>query len=410
MYSREPNKNTTSCIPTFYLAIWVLHLDFYEFIKSRSMPKHRLNQANRIVVKLGSNVITAKNGLDLDVIDAITYQVNILMNKGIEVILVSSGAMAAGMRKLEIERRPDEIPKRQALSAIGQSGVMHAYEKSFEAYGRKIAQILLTGDDLTNRKRYLNARNTLHAIMNWKIIPIINENDTVMVEEIKLGDNDNLAAMITLLIDADFLFILTDIDGLYDKDPRQFSDAKLIPEVRKIRREIEDFAGSIPGALGTGGMLSKVRAAQKVTSAGIPMIVARGNVGNVLLDLFDGQVSGTYFVPKEGKMASRKCWIAHTLAPKGSIVIDEGAVCAIRQRGKSLLPIGVIAVDGDFEEGASVDFRTPNNEIIGVGLVNYRSSDINLIKGLRTSQIKACLGGKHYDEIIHRNNLVLKEP
>jgi glutamate 5-kinase len=374
------------------------------------MPTNRLRQAKRIVVKLGSNIITAKNGLDLDVIDAITYQVNILMSKGIEVILVSSGAMAAGMRKLKIERRPDEIPKRQAISAIGQSGVMHAYEKSFEGYGRQIAQILLTGDDLTNRKRYLNARNTLHAIMDWKIIPIINENDTVMVEEIKLGDNDNLAAMITLLMDADFLIILTDIDGLYDKDPRQFPDAKLIPEVRKIKREIEDFASSIPGALGAGGMLSKIQAARKVTSAGIPMIVARGNGGNVLLDLFDGQVSGTYFVPKEGKMPSRKCWIAHTLAPRGSIVIDAGAVCAIKQRGKSLLPIGVMAVDGDFEEGAAVDFRTPDNVIIGVGLSNYRSSDIDLIKGLRTSQIKACLGGKHYDEIIHRNNLVLKEP
>ena len=373
------------------------------------MPNQRLTDAKRIVVKLGSNVITAKNGLNLDVIGAISSQVSALINKGIEVILVSSGAMAAGMRIMEMERRPDEIPKRQAISAIGQGGVMNAYEKSFAAYDKKIAQILLTGDDLNNRKRYLNARNTLNTLMDWKIVPIVNENDTIMIEEIKLGDNDNLAAMIALLMDADFLFILTDIDGLYNKDPRQFPDARLIPKVTRIKKEIEEFASHIPGTLGTGGMLSKVQAAQKVTSAGIPMVVARGSTENVLLKLFAGQDLGTYFVPKEGKMASRKCWIAHTLAPKGSIVIDEGAVRAVKQNGKSLLPIGVVAVEGNFEEGAAVDFKTSDNEVIGVGLVNYSSSDINLIKGLKTSQIMACLGGKHYDEIIHRNNLVLKD-
>ena len=373
------------------------------------MPKNRMLHAKRVVVKLGSNVITAKNGLNLDVIKTISDQISYLMSNGIEVILVSSGAMAAGMRKMNMIRRPDEIPKRQAISAIGQSGVMNAYEKCFAVHGIKTAQILLTGDDLTNRKRYLNSRNTLHTLIDWKIVPIINENDTIMVEEIKLGDNDNLAAMITLLMDADFLVILTDIDGLYDKDPRQFTDAELIPKVKQLKKEIEDFASNIPGALGTGGMLSKIQAARKVTSAGIPMIVARGNAENILLKLFDGQSLGTYFVPKEGKMASRKCWIAHTLAPKGSIIIDEGAVCAVRQNGKSLLPIGVVAVNGDFEEGAAIDFRTADNEVIGVGLVNYSSSDIKMIKGLKTSQIKACLGGKHYDEIIHRNNLVLKD-
>lgn len=373
------------------------------------MPQQRLITAKRIVVKLGSNVITARNGLDLDVIEAISNQISSLMDKGIEVILVSSGAMAAGMRKMAMDRRPDEIPKRQAISAIGQSGVMHAYEKCFAVHDKKIAQILLTGDDLTNRKRYLNARNTLHTLMEWKIVPIINENDTIMVEEIKLGDNDNLAAMISLLMDADFLFILTDIDGLYDKDPRQFSDACLVPKVGKIQKEIEDSASNMPGTLGTGGMFSKIQAAQKVTSAGIPMIVARGNMDNVLLRLFAGEELGTYFVPKEGKMASRKCWIAHTLAPKGSIVIDEGAVRAVQQNGKSLLPIGIVTVEGNFEEGAAVDFKTSDHKVIGVGLTNYSSSDINLIKGLKTSQIKACLGGKHYDEIIHRNNLVLKD-
>lgn len=372
------------------------------------MPKQRLITSRRVVVKLGSNVITAKNSLNLEVIESISKQICTLMDKGIEVILVSSGAMAAGLRKMEMKRRPEEIPKRQAISAIGQSGVMNAYEKSFTRCDKKVAQILLTAEDLNNRKRYLNARNTLNTLIDWQVVPIINENDTIMVEEIKLGDNDNLAAMITLLMDADFLFILTDIDGLYDKDPRLHPEAELIPRVTDFKKEIEEFASEIPGTLGTGGMLSKIQAARKVTSAGIPMIVARGDKSNILLHLFAGENYGTYFVPKKEKMASRKCWIAHTLAPKGSIVIDDGAVHAVRQNGKSLLPIGVISVQGDFEEGAAVSFKTSANQIIGVGLVNYRSFDIDLIKGLKTYQIEACLGSRHYDEIIHRDNLVLK--
>ncbi|WP_300458882.1 glutamate 5-kinase [Desulfobacula sp.] len=373
------------------------------------MPKQRLITARRVVVKLGSNVITAKNSLNLEVIESISRQIGCLMDRGIEVILVSSGAMAAGLRKMGLTRRPVEIPKRQAVSALGQSGLMNAYEKTFADCDKKVAQILLTGEDLNNRKRYLNARNTLRTLIEWHVVPIINENDTIMVEEIKLGDNDNLAAMITLLMDADFLFILTDIDGLYNKDPRRFTDARLIPKVATFKKEIEDFASHIPGTLGTGGMLSKIQAAQKVTSAGIPMIVARGNTENVLLRLFEGESLGTYFVPRKERMASRKCWIAYTLDTKGSLVIDDGAVRAVRQNGKSLLPIGVVAVEGDFEEGAAVCFKTSDNEIIGTGLVNYRSVDINLIKGLKTYQIEACLGDKHYDEIIHRDNLVLKD-
>ena len=372
------------------------------------MEKHHFRHAKRVVVKLGSNVITAKNDLNMEVIETISNQISSLMRRGMEVILVSSGAMSAGMRRMKMTSRPHEIPKRQAISAIGQSGVMHAYEQSFAKNGVQTAQMLLTGDDLTNRKRYLNSRNTLQTLIDWKIVPVINENDTITVEEIKVGDNDNLAAMITLLMDADFLCILTDIDGLYDKDPRQFPDAKIIPRVEECQREIEEFASSIPGALGTGGMLSKIQAAKKVTSAGIPMIITRGNTENVLLRLFHGEDLGTYFVPRERKMASRKCWIAHTVAPKGSIVIDEGAVRAVSQKGKSLLPIGIVSVEGEFEEGDAIDFKTTGNEVVGVGLVNYSSLDIQLIKGLKTFQIKACLGDNHHDEIIHRNNLVLK--
>src|SRR3989339_317558 len=373
------------------------------------MPEQFLSHAGRIVVKLGSNVITAKNGLDLEVIDRISGQISTLMDRGLEVILVSSGAQAAGLRKMGMTVRPSEMPKRQAIAAMGQSGLMMAYENSFARRDKKVAQILLTAEDLNNRKRYLNARNALNTLIEWKVVPVINENDTIMVEEIKLGDNDNLSAMIALLMDADFLFILTDIEGLYDKDPRQFPEARLISEVTSFKKEIEAYAGDIPGTLGTGGMLSKIKAAKKVTSAGIPMILARGNVENVLLGLFEGKPQGTYFVPKTKKLARRKCWIAHTLAPKGSLVIDDGAVRALRENGKSLLPIGVVKVEGEFEEGAPVAFKTAGNEIIGIGLVNYRSSDVELIKGLKTFQIEACLGSKHYDEIIHRNNMVLKE-
>ncbi len=374
------------------------------------MPEQFLNQAKRIVVKIGSNVITAANSLNLEVIEAISNQISMLMDRGIEVILVSSGAQSAGLRKMGMTTRPTEMPKRQAIAAIGQSGLMMAYENSFEQSGKKVAQILLTAEDLNNRKRYLNARNTLNTLIEWKVVPIINENDTVMMEEIKLGDNDNLSAMIALLMDADFLFILTDIEGLYDKDPRRFSDAQLISKVTSFKKEIEEFAGHIlPGTLGTGGMLSKIKAAKKVTSAGIPMIVVKGNVKNILLRLFEGEKQGTYFVPKNKKLASRKCWIAHTIAPKGSLVIDDGAVRAVRENGKSLLPIGVVKVEGVFEEGSPVAFKTLRNETIGIGLVNYRSSDVELIKGLKTSQIEACLGSKHYDEIIHRNNMVLKD-
>lgn len=373
------------------------------------MSRHPFDTARRIVVKLGSNVITAKSGLDLSVIDSISGQISLLMDKGIEVILVSSGAQAAGLRKMGMTDRPAEMPKRQAIAAMGQSSLMMAYENSFGRRDKKVAQILLTADDLSNRKRYLNARNTLNTLIEWKVVPVINENDTIMVEEIKLGDNDNLAAMIALLMDADFLFILTDIEGLYDQDPRQFPHARLISNVVALNKEIEAYAGQIPGTLGTGGMLSKLKAAKKVTSAGIPMIVAKGTIDNVLLGLFEGKEHGTYFVPKDKKLASRKCWIAHTLAPKGVLIIDDGAVKAVCSNGKSLLPIGVVKVEGQFEEGAAVSFKTLSGEIIGTGLVNYRSSDIDLIKGLKTSQIEACLGSKHYDEVIHRDNLVLKD-
>jgi len=369
--------------------------------------KLALRNAKRAVVKVGSGVLTKDDGLNLVAVKSISKQICRLIDSGLEIILVTSGAMASGVKKVGLSKRPDEIPKRQAIAAVGQAGLIMEYEKAFGRYKKKVAQILLTGEDLSNRIRYLNARNTICTLLSWDVVPIINENDTVMIEEIQFGDNDNLAAMITLLMDADILINLTDIDGLYNKDPRTHADAKLIPLVTAIKKDIERFANDIPGALGTGGMLSKITAAKKVTSAGIPMIISNGEKPDILIKLFSGQEQGTYFVPKKERLKSRKCWIAFTLKPKGAIVIDDGAAGAILERGKSLLPSGIVGVEGEFSVGAPVEFKKGNNEILGKGLVNYSAVDIRKIMGLRSNKIKDQLGYKPYDEVIHRDNLVI---
>lgn len=364
--------------------------------------------AKRIVVKVGSGVLTEDNGLNLKALRSISRQICQLADRGLEIILVSSGAMASGIKKIGLSKRPDEIPKRQAIAAVGQAGLIMEYEKSFARYNKKVAQILLTSDDLVNRKRYLNARNTLCTLLSWQVIPIINENDTVVVEEIKFGDNDNLAAMITLLMDADILINLTDIDGLYTGDPRKNQNAELISVVTTIKKEIEKYASNIPGPLGTGGMLSKIIAAKKVTAAGIPMLIAGGEKHDILIKLFAGKEHGTFFIPKKEKLANRKCWIAFTLKPKGTIIIDDGAAAAILKSGKSLLPSGIVRVEGEFSVGAAVEFRREgNDEILGTGLVNYCASDIRKIMGLKSGKIKKYLGHKSYDEVIHRDNLAI---
>ena len=373
------------------------------------MPNSKLNLdgTKRVVVKVGSNVLTEDNGLNLKAIRSITRQIGKLIENGMEVILVSSGAMASGVKKIGLSARPDELPKRQAVAAVGQAGLMMEYEKAFDRHHLKVAQILLTSEDLSNRKRYLNARNTLNTLLSWGVVPIINENDTVWVEEIKLGDNDNLAAMITLLMDADLLINLTDIDGLFTRDPRVYPDAELIATVTHINKDTEKYAGDIPGALGTGGMISKIMAARKINSAGVPMIIAKGDKPNILLKLFSGQKHGTLFMPRQQRLTSRKCWIAYSLKPKGVIQIDDGAVNAILKNGKSLLPSGIIAVKNDFGVGAPVEFQNQRNESLGIGLVNYSAADIDKIKGLKSNRIKQVLGHKSYDEVIHRDNLAI---
>ncbi len=376
------------------------------------MNKRKLyfERARRVVVKIGSNVLTTGEGLNLKTVRGIAAEVCTLMERDLEVILVSSGAMASGVKKIGLPRRPEELPQRQAVAAVGQAGLIMEYEKAFARRQRHVAQILLTSEDLASRKRYLNARNTLNTLLGWGIVPIINENDTVSVEEIKLGDNDNLAAMITLLMDADLLIVLSDIDGLFTKDPRTHADAQLIPVVTAIGRSTEKAAGSIPGPLGTGGMISKINAARKVNAGGVPMVIAQGDKPKILTRLFAGEPHGTYFVPRKEKLTRRKCWIAFSLKPKGVLTVDAGAQAALTERGKSLLASGIVGVAGEFSVGAPVEFRTSAGQGIGVGLVNYGAADIRKIMGLRSQHFLQVLGHKPYDEVIHRDNLVITAP
>lgn len=366
------------------------------------------DQSRRVVIKVGSGVLTGTDGLNTDVIDTLSRQISTLLDSGREVLLVTSGAMASGQKKIGLSRRPDEIPKRQAIAAVGQAGLIMTYETAFARYDRKVAQVLLTGEDLnSSRRRYLNARNTLNTLLAWRVLPVINENDTVAIEEIKFGDNDNLSALITLLMDADLLINLTDIDSLYTADPRTNPDARKIGTVENINREIMKVASGMPGVLGTGGMLSKIRAARKVTAAGIPMVIAGGLGENILERLFSGEPCGTFFVPSRIRMSNRKCWIGFTLKPKGTIAVDDGAARAILQNGKSLLSGGIISVEGDFGVGAPVVLQDGNGKRLATGLANYSASDIRRIMGCHSNQIESKLGYKPYDEVIHRNNMAV---
>jgi len=370
--------------------------------------KDILSPVKRVVIKIGSGVLTTQEGLNLDVIKTLSEDIYQLIKKrGLEIILVSSGAIASGIKKMGLSQRPQSISQQQAVAAIGQSSLMLAYEEAFKRYGRKVAQVLVTRDDLTNRRRYLNTRNTLFALLNWKVIPIINENDTVVVDEIKFGDNDNLSAMIAILVEANLVINLTNIDGLFDDDPRSNKDAHLIPLVEKVTSRIEKTASSIPGTLGKGGMQSKVKAAKDAAICGIPTIIASGLKSNTMSTIFDGKEEGTLFLPQPIPMRRRKHWIAFTKLPKGRIMVDRGAENALVKKEKSLLPSGVVSVYGRFSIGDSVTIIDKEERGLAVGLVNYHSTDVERIMGLKSSEIEKTLGYKHYDEVVHKDNLVL---
>ncbi len=369
--------------------------------------KEYIKSTKRAVIKIGSGVLTRRNGLNLNVIDDLTNEMGRLLRKGVEIILVSSGAIAAGMRKAGMSKRPGSLSQMQALAAMGQSNLIMAYEQAFARHGFKAAQLLLTRDDLTHRTRYLNARNTILTLLAWKIIPIINENDTVVVEEIKFGDNDNLSAMVISLTGAQLLVNLTNIDGLYDRDPRRHDDAVLIREVEKIGPKITRAADTIPGFLGTGGMASKISAAKKAAVGGCPTIIANGLRPNILKDLFAGKARGTFFYPRKAAIGRRKQWIAFAKSPKGEITLDAGAETALVKNGKSLLPSGILSLHGRFGVGDSVILKNLHGQVVAVGMTNYNSSDLKKLVGAKSNQIESLLGYKHDDEVIHRDNLIL---
>lgn len=372
-----------------------------------SVRKNLLGHVRRVVVKLGSSVVTTENGLDHKMIRNLADDIHEMRKTGKEFIIVSSGAIAAGVRRLGLKEGARTIPQKQAAASIGQSRLMSAYDEAFGRYGIRVGQLLLTRDDLTHRQRYLNARNTLMTLLSWGVVPIINENDTVVVEEIKLGDNDNLSALVAVLASADLLITLTDIDGLMDCDPRVNSDACLIPVVENITPELKSLAGGTSSGVGRGGMSSKIEAASKAQMSGVPMIITKGKVEGSIAKTLSGEVCGTLIMPAKEKISARKSWIRYNLRPEGALRVDSGAAKALTNGGKSLLPIGIIDVEGSFDDGAAVDVIDQNDNKIAVGLVNYSSDEMKRIVGRQTAEIDWVLGYRRYDEAIHADNLVV---
>ncbi len=371
------------------------------------------DQARRVVVKVGSAVLTGENGLQKEVIQNLARELSFLCKSGREVILVSSGAVSAGRRRLQLhDALNGDLKVKQALAAVGQGLLMQAYEQRFQEYDQGVAQILLTHDDLSHRHRYLNVRNTILTLFQFGVIPVVNENDTVSVEELRLGDNDTLAAMIANMIEADMLILLSDVDGLYSddpSDPRSGDAARPIYTVAEINREVEEMAGYSKSAMGSGGMKSKIEAAKMVAACGGSSFIGSGRSPDILKRLFSGEMTGTFFLPRPDRIKTRKHWIADVLRPEGFLVLDQGACVALTERGKSLLPSGIKEVRGDFEVGAPVHCLNEQGGAIAAGLSNYSSTHIDQIKGANSNEIKEILGFKDSNVVIHRDNLMTLE-
>lgn len=362
----------------------------------------------RVVIKIGSGVLSASKGkIDEAIIKKIVLQTSLLVKNGYEVLIVSSGAIAAGKIELDIKKPLLDIPSKQAAAAVGQSRLIGFYEKFFKKEKQKTAQVLLTHDDLSNRRRYLNARNALMTLLSFYVIPIINENDMVAVHEIKFGDNDTLSALVAHLVEADLLVILSHVDGLFTGDPARDSKATLIPLVEKITPELQKIAGKSSSPTSVGGMCTKLKAARIAADSGVPTIIVNGNINNIITRVLGGENIGTLFLSSEDKLSRRKHWIAHTLKIKGKIILDEGAKNAILKRGKSLLPSGISGIIGRFDSGDAVSCLDSEEVEFCRGLVNYNSGDLKKIMGKHTSMIETILGFKVYDEAIHRDNLVI---
>lgn len=388
--------------------------------KAMTVRQEILKDIKTVVIKIGSSVISNRDkgrsslecGLSKDWVRHYARKIKIIRDKGYHVVLVSSGAIMAGRERLEFGRADLTIPEKQACAAIGQSFLMHTYEKAFEKKGLKVAQILLSQADLKNRTRYLNAKHTIEALLEKGVIPIINENDSVTVDEIKIGDNDTLSATVACLVDAQLLIILSDVDGLYDRDPSLKNKsgaekAQLISHIAKVNEDIERVAGKSNNRLTVGGMLTKVLAAKKTMSFGIPTLVVSGLDEKIIENIFAAKEVGTLFWSGKGKIRDRKHWIAHTLKPAGTLTVDEGARKALVERGKSLLPAGLIKVKGKFEFGSALTLVDESGKEIGRGLVNYSSRDLEQIKGMKTSAVRSLMGESYYEEVIHRDDLVV---
>ena len=372
------------------------------------MRKELLKTVKRVVIKIGSRVLTDSGGaLDMTVIARICDEIASLRQRGLEVIVVSSGAIAAGRSELGLMDKPRTIPHKQAAAAVGQTRLMQAYERCLAPNNLKVAQVLLTSEDLGSRQRFLNARATLDALLGFGIIPIINENDTVVVEEIKFGDNDNLSALVTNVAEAQLLLILTDIEGFYSADPNTHPDAKLIPLIKGITREVERAAGGSGSSLGTGGMATKVAAAKKAGKNGVATIMVSGKRSGIIVAALWGEEVGTLFLPSDIGLNRRKHWIAYTLRPSGRIVVDDGARNALLKKGKSLLPSGVVSVEGRFERGACVRMAGLDGVEFARGLSDYSSGESIRLIGCNSSEIEGILGYHYGDVVVHRDNLVL---
>ena len=370
-----------------------------------------LCKARRLVVKVGSGVLVNRDHrLDEGGIRTLVEGLSDLLKSNIQVVLVSSGAIAAGAPVMGLVDRARSIPQKQACAAVGQTSLMALYERLFSEKEHHTAQILLTQDDIRNRERYLNAKNTFETLLLGGILPIVNENDTVVVEEIKFGDNDSLSAQVAALVQADLLLMLSSVSGFYEKDPAKVKEGeKPLSAVQRITEDhfrwVKDRVG--PTSINAGGMQSKLAAIQKAAHHGIPSVLADGHKKGVIGAVLSGQEEGTLFLPEEDRLSARKHWILHSLPPQGSLSVDEGAVGAIVQQGRSLLPIGITTVSGEFGSGVAVQVVGPDGSEIARGLTHYSASEVRVIQGAKSDQIESLLGYSYYEEVIHRDNLVL---
>ncbi len=369
-----------------------------------------IRDARRIIVKIGTGVLTNRQGkLDPKSFSLVAGQIATLWQRGRKIVVVSSGAIVTGRKKLAKDKESLTLPEKQALAALGQPALMRSYELAFRKYSLPVAQILLTHEDFSDRKRYLHSRNTLETLLRFGVLPIINENDTVAVDEIKVGDNDNLSAMVAAMFGADFNVLLSNIDGLCERDPSVYPDAKVIPIVRDLTRDVYECAGPSVSGVGIGGMSTKIQAARTAAAAGIPTFIGNGKVPGLLLRLFEGKIQGTLFLASGKKIKGRKHWIAFSMKPQGQIVVDQGASRALVEGKKSLLPSGIVSASGRFDPGDAVSIMDQAGNKIGVGIIRYSPSEVERIKGKKTSEIARILGEGYYQEVIHRDDLVLTD-